>query len=236
MRIVSATEEGSTFVGDCFILSGHHSEVRKGWFPKGWFWRMFPGTTNRNEGTFGCSPVPETGTRVHADVPRHQKPERGYIRQNRPFAKPPFCFLSGHFRFPLFMCCFRRIFWAFVRGCFLFAMRTLNSHNQSHVHFSLSSIHSECTNHANHIHRIFTPIMRIVANEVSNLCGILCNFPTIFVLELKHIWAIPPILLGRSGRNSRKIPERPRKGSESFSWNSPREYGWDPPNPIIQGI
>ena len=50
----------------------------KGWFPKGWFWRMFPGTKtrnegtcgcssgtgtkNRNEGTFGCSPVPNTGT------------------------------------------------------------------------------------------------------------------------------------------------------------------------------
>ena len=38
----------------------------KGWYPKGWFWRMFPSTKNRNEGTFRCSPVP--------------KPERGYIR------------------------------------------------------------------------------------------------------------------------------------------------------------
>ena len=28
----------------------------KGWFPKGWFWRMFPRNENRNEGTFGCSP------------------------------------------------------------------------------------------------------------------------------------------------------------------------------------
>ena len=30
-------------------------EVRgfaKGWFPKGWFWRMFPRNENRNEGTF----------------------------------------------------------------------------------------------------------------------------------------------------------------------------------------
>ena len=24
----------------------------KGWFPKGWFWRMFPRNENRNEGTF----------------------------------------------------------------------------------------------------------------------------------------------------------------------------------------
>ena len=47
-----------------------------------------------NEGTFRCSPVPNTGTRAHSDVRRCQKPERGYIRQNHPFTKPPFCFLS----------------------------------------------------------------------------------------------------------------------------------------------
>ena len=28
----------------------------------------------------GCSPVPTTGTEVHSDVPRYQKPERSYIR------------------------------------------------------------------------------------------------------------------------------------------------------------
>ena len=39
------------------------------------------GTKNRNEATFGCSPVPK-------------KPERGHIRQNHPFTKPPFCLLS----------------------------------------------------------------------------------------------------------------------------------------------
>ena len=37
-----------------------------------------------------------------------------------------------------------------------------------------------------------------------------------------------------------EIPEKfrkdPRKRSESVSWNSRREYGWDAPNPIIQGI
>ena len=33
-----------------------------------------------------------------------------------------------------------------------------------------------------------------------------------------------------------EIPERPRKRSQSFSWNFPREYGWDAPSPIIQGI
>ena len=51
-----------------------------------------------------------------------------------------------------------------------------------------------------------------------------------------NCWAIPPVRLGLSGRNSRKIPERPRKRSQSVSWNFPREYGWDAPNPIIQGI
>ena len=48
--------------------------------------------------------------------------------------------------------------------------------------------------------------------------------------------ATPPVRLGLSGRNSGKIPERPRKRSQSVSWNFPREYGWDTPNPIIQGI
>ena len=45
-----------------------------------------------------------------------------------------------------------------------------------------------------------------------------------------------PSTAGTSGRNSGKIPERPWKRSQSVSWNSPREYGWDPPNTIIQGI
>ena len=33
------------------------------------------------------------------------------------------------------------------------------------------------------------------------------------------IWATPPVRLGLSGRNSGKIPERPRKRSQSVSWN-----------------
>ena len=33
-------------------------------------------------------------------------------------------------------------------------------------------------------------------------------------------------------KNSGKTP----KCSQSVSWNSPREYGWDAPNPIIKGI
>ena len=49
-------------------------------------------------------------------------------------------------------------------------------------------------------------------------------------------WATLPIRLGLSERNSGKIPERPRKRSQSVSWNSPREYGWDALSPVIQGI
>ena len=43
------------------------SGVCQRWFPKGWFWQMFPGTK-------------KTGTREHSDVPWYQKPERGYMR------------------------------------------------------------------------------------------------------------------------------------------------------------
>ena len=45
-------------------------------------------------------------------------------------------------------------------------------------------------------------------------------------------WATPPVRLELSG----KIPERPRKRSQSVSWTSPREYGWDAPSPIIQAF
>ena len=60
---------------------------------------------------------------------------------------------------------------------------------------------------------------------------------TVYTPSIKAFdWAMPPVRLGLSGRNSRKIPERPRKRSQSVSWNFPREYGWDAPNPLIQGI
>ena len=59
-------------------------------------------------------------------------------------------------------------------------------------------------------------------------------FYIVFVFGWK--WATPLVRLGLSRGNSGKIPERPRKRSESFSWNFPQEYGWDPPSPIIQGI
>ena len=41
-------------------------------------------------------------------------------------------------------------------------------------------------------------------------------------------WAIPPSTAGTFWKIFLKIPERPRKRSQSISWNSPREYGWDP--------
>ena len=52
---------------------------------------MFLQNENRNEGTFGCSPGTKTGTRALSHVAPERKPERGYIRQNHPFTKPPFC-------------------------------------------------------------------------------------------------------------------------------------------------
>ena len=42
-----------------------------------------------------------------------------------------------------------------------------------------------------------------------------------------------PLTPGLSGGNSGKNPERSRKRSQNFSWNSPRENGWDPPSPFI---
>ena len=62
----------------------------KGWFPKGWFWQMFPRNEKRNEGTFGCSPGTKTGTRVRSHVPPERNRNEGYARQNHPFTKPLF--------------------------------------------------------------------------------------------------------------------------------------------------
>ena len=60
---------GTTVFGSTDFASFCSGVPQKGGFQKGWFWRMFPGTKKRIEGTFGCSLVPKTGTRVHADVP-----------------------------------------------------------------------------------------------------------------------------------------------------------------------
>ena len=44
--------------------------------------RMFPWNEDRNEGMFACSP--------------ELKPERGHVRQNHPFTKPPFYLVKLH--------------------------------------------------------------------------------------------------------------------------------------------
>ena len=68
---------------------------------------MFPRNENRNKGTFAKTTLLETALYlpmtlfgvdkrvvskrvVSADVPPERKPERGYVRQNHPFTKPPF--------------------------------------------------------------------------------------------------------------------------------------------------
>ena len=77
-----------------FVLLRENRGFAKGWFPKGRFWRMFPGTKTGTRVHSHVPPVPKSGTRVHSNVPRYQKLERGNIHQNHPFSKPPFCFLS----------------------------------------------------------------------------------------------------------------------------------------------
>ena len=58
------------------------------------------------------------------------------------------------------------------------------------------------------------------------------EFPLFFFSKKSKGWRVRA---GTFRKNSRKSPERPRKRSQSVSWNSPQEYGWDPPSPIIQG-
>ena len=62
------------------------------------------------------------------------------------------------------------------------------------------------------------------------ILGRLCRKGVATQVTLTHCiyWAIPPVRLGLSGRNFGKIPETL---SDRFL-NSPREYGWDFPNPI----
>ena len=45
-----------------------------------------------------------------------------------------------------------------------------------------------------------------------------------------------PSTAGTFRKKFRKDSGRHRKCSQSVSWNFPREYGWDAPSPIIQGI
>ena len=57
---------------------------------KGWFWRMSPRTKTGTRVRSDVPPEQKTGTRVRSHVLPERKPERGYIRQNHPFTKPPF--------------------------------------------------------------------------------------------------------------------------------------------------
>ena len=71
-------------VGEWGVSSG---VAKKGGFQKG----GFGGCSHRNEGTIRMlSRNEKTGTRVRSRVLPERKPERGYIRQNHPFTKPPF--------------------------------------------------------------------------------------------------------------------------------------------------
>ena len=75
-------------------------------FPKRWFWQMFPCTKKWNEGTFGCSSVPKTGTRVHSRVPGNKNWNNGTfaktaLLRNRPNLFPLDFFLGSRIFSPL---------------------------------------------------------------------------------------------------------------------------------------
>ena len=55
------------------------------------FWGVAKTVVFEKGGSGRCSPGTKTGMRVHSHVPLERKPERGYVRQNHPFTKPPFC-------------------------------------------------------------------------------------------------------------------------------------------------
>ena len=82
---------GELMAGNGFCLG-----VRNfGWFPKGWFWRMFlgppkVGTKKRNDGTKKRNDGTKKRNEGKKTERRYQKPEQGHIRQNRPFTKLPF--------------------------------------------------------------------------------------------------------------------------------------------------
>ena len=63
-------------------------------FPdKRWFWQMFPFTKISSKQSFPAV-LPWKKKAMIFDIPGPQRPERGHIRQNHPFTKPPICLLS----------------------------------------------------------------------------------------------------------------------------------------------
>ena len=58
---------------------------------KGGFGGCSPGTKTRTRIHSDVPPERNTGTRVLSHVPPGRQPEQGYVRQNHPFMKPPFC-------------------------------------------------------------------------------------------------------------------------------------------------
>ena len=76
--------------GSYYALLHISRGIAMGGFQKGGFGRCSPAGKNQNEGTFGCSPAPKTGTGIHSDVPRHQKPERVYIFAKTILLRNPF--------------------------------------------------------------------------------------------------------------------------------------------------
>ena len=82
------------------LSPGHFFEfwgTQKGGFQKAGFGRCSAGPKTRTRVRSDVPPERTTGTRVGSHVPLERKPERGHIRQNHPFMKPPF-YLPSNFR------------------------------------------------------------------------------------------------------------------------------------------
>ena len=106
----------------------------------------------------------------------------------------------------------------FWRGfCFRPGILTTVGHRQKPEKGSLFSAPNSGT----------TLVEQILAHDGKN---------SIFVNICLVFWAMPPVRLGLSGRIPEKFRKDPGNALRAFSWNFPREYGWDAPNPIIQGI
>ena len=67
-----------------FISQWAFLVLTKGWFPKGWFWRMFPRNENRNEGTFAKTTLLRNRPFISQwNIANASAPYRGQNPQNR---------------------------------------------------------------------------------------------------------------------------------------------------------
>ena len=93
-------------------------------------WQMFRCTQIASKKSFAAM-LSWQKTAMILEIPWPPKPERGHIRQNRPFTKPPFCFLSILRSFYLRLCsiCLSP---ALFRACFCIRLRLESENPRAH--------------------------------------------------------------------------------------------------------